>query len=635
MKKIISKLLLLIAFISARGDATFPESPFWPMAIGNKWLYEFEGNLTSSIVNSSFEIEVIDRVIKDGYTYWVVSGYPGKLGPFQNTTLKVRYNSKAKSYFYRTPSGDELPFLPMDPDGARTYGVSSGNAEGWDLADSMKYHVCQGCKNIGVDEWILKDGLGVISRTWFEPNGTWGNYVLREAFINGERFYPGYQEDGLNVEVRAKPDRTQVRFEMIIRNLSDDVKMLNYPSAKKFDFTVYNKNKTHVLWEASAGQFFLEALKKETLLPGEEIKIERTWNYYKRDSSLVEAGTLFVEGVLPLVENEITIGPIPFQAGSGLVVEGSSAIAEEILESPAIEIVVDYSKSLLDNINASSGRSIKQKVVINALENLFLQGKMEDHLVGVRVFGSSDNPGCNLTSLIHPLEPFKPYKALMSLEDLIPAGQSALTRALKSAYLDLKNHPGPKSIFLITDGGDSCDQNPTIIRDLLNNSSTDFTLEVFGFNLNSKLQSAYKKLAKDTGGSFHPFITLVELSSSLEDWSNVYLNGGQLEIVSENETGEGFVVVNAYGSIVASGVVGKPVRVLEGNYSIRVLGAKTLHVPGIDVSKGRRTIVFLEERIKELDELESIDVKVSEMNETEEDDDEKGDGKKGGRRGIR
>ena len=128
---------------------------------------------------------------------------------------------------------------------------------------------------------------------------------------------------------------------------------------------------------------------------------------------------------------------------------------------------------------------------------------------------------------------------------------------------------------------------------------------------------------------------MVELSSSLEDWSNVYLNGGQLEIVSENETGEGFVVVNAYGSIVASGVVGKPVRVLEGNYSIRVLGSKTLHVPGIDVSKGRRTIVFLEERIKELDELESIDVKVSEMNETEEDDDEKGDGKKGGRRGIR
>ena len=166
---------MLIAFISARGDATFPESPFWPMAIGNKWVYEFEGNLTSSIVNSSFEIEVIDRVIKDGYTYWVVSGYPGKLGPFQNTTLKVRYNSKARSYFYRTPSGDELPFLPMDPDGARTYGVSSGNAEGWALADSMKYHVCQGCINIGVDEWILKDGLGVISRTGFEPNGTWGN----------------------------------------------------------------------------------------------------------------------------------------------------------------------------------------------------------------------------------------------------------------------------------------------------------------------------------------------------------------------------------------------------------------------------------------------------------------------------
>ncbi len=632
--KFLSKIFLLIAFLSAKGDATFPETPFWPMAIGNKWIYEFEGNLTSSVVNSSFEIEVTDRVIKEGYTYWVVSGYPGKLGPFQNTTLKVRYNSKLKSYFYRTPSGEELPFLPMDPDGARTYGVSSGNAEGWDLTNSMKYHVCQGCKNIGIDEWILKDGLGVVSRNWYEPNGTWGNYVLREAFINGKHFYPGYEEDGLNVEVRAKPDRTQVRFEMIIRNLSDDVKMLNYPSAKKFDFIVYNKGKTKVLWQWSAGQFFLESIQKDVLLPGEEVKIERTWNYYKRDSDLVEAGTLFVEGVLPLVENSINIGPVPFQAGSGLVVEGSNAIAEEALDNPAIEIVVDYSKSLLDNINSSSGRSIKQKVVINALESLFLQGKMEDHLVGVRVFGSSDNPDCYLTSLIHPVEPFKPYKALMSLEDLIPAGESALTRSLKSAYLDLKNHPGPKSIFLITDGGDSCEENPTIIKDVLKSNSSDFTLEVFGFNLNSKLQSAYKALAKETGGSFHPFITLVELSSSLEDLSNVYLNGGQLEIVSENEKGEGFVVVNSYGSIVASGVVGKPVRILEGNYSVRVLGSKTLHVPGIDISKGRRTILFLEERIKELDELENIDVKVSDMNPVEEEKEDKS-GSKGGRRGIR
>ena len=68
MKKIISKLLLLIAFVSARGDATFPETPFWPMAIGNKWLYEFEGNLTSSIVNSSFSL------VGSGYIGWLYIG---------------------------------------------------------------------------------------------------------------------------------------------------------------------------------------------------------------------------------------------------------------------------------------------------------------------------------------------------------------------------------------------------------------------------------------------------------------------------------------------------------------------------------------------------------------------------------
>ncbi len=373
----------------------------------------------------------------------------------------------------------------------------------------------------------------------------------------------------------------------------------------------------------------------DTILPGEEVKIERTWNYYKRDSVLVEAGTLFVEGVLPIIDNEIRIGPVPFQAGSGLVVEGSNAIAEEILDNPALEIVVDYSKSLLDNINASSGRNTKHKVVLNGLENLFLQGKMEEDLVAVRVFGSNENSGCNLTSLIHPLEPFKPYKALIALEDMVPSGESSLTRALQSAYLDLKNHPGPKSIFLITDGGDSCGESPWDIARALNKNSSDFTLEVFGFNLSSKMQSAYKKLTKETGGSFHPFITLVELSSSLEDLSNVYMNGGQLEIVSSEQNSEGFVVVDSYGSIVASGFIGKPVRLLEGTYSVRVLGSKTLHVPSIDISKGRRTILFLEERLKELEELEAIDVKVSEMNKQTEEESEEKDSGTGGRRGIR
>ena len=85
-------------------------------------------------------------------------------------------------------------------------------------------------------------------------------------------------------------------------------------------------------------------------MPGEEVKHEVTWNYYNRDETLIRAGTLFVEGVLPLTENEIRIDSIPFQAGSGLVAEGSNAIAEERLKESALEIVIDYSKSMLDDI---------------------------------------------------------------------------------------------------------------------------------------------------------------------------------------------------------------------------------------------------------------------------------------------
>ena len=213
---------------------------------------------------------------------------------------------------------------------------------------------------------------------------------------------------------------------------------------------------------------------------------------------------------------------------------------------------------------------------MNGLENMFLSDVMDDHLVAARVFGSSDNPGCNLTSVIHPLEPFKPYKALISLEDLIPGtrGMSAIGRALTSAYHDLKDHSGPKSIFLITDGGDSCGNAKYIndLRDVLSGNAKykDFSIDVFGFNLDSKFMDLYKDFAQKTGGDFYPFGTFIELSSYLEDLSNVHLNGGQLEIVSENENGERFLVLDSYNSPVAYGSVGKPVRVLEGTYSIQI-----------------------------------------------------------------
>ena len=53
------------------------------------------------------------------------------------------------------------------------------------------------------------------------------------------------------------------------------------------------------------------------------------------------------------------------------------------------------------------------------------------------------------------------------------------------------------------------------------------------------------------------------------------------------------------------GLVGQSIPVPAGYYSVRILGDHPEQVPGITVSSGRRRLVFLEERLRELAALES------------------------------
>ncbi|MCH7493718.1 hypothetical protein IIA16_03275 [bacterium] len=590
----------LALVLGAAPKASLPDGPFWPMALGNSWTYRFTGNPAGQDVSTIITIEVMGRSEVGGRAYWLLSGYPGRMGPFDQQPLRVRWDPNSRMYVYLPRMGNELPFLPMDHEFTRTTTIRSGNAAGWGLAGAMRYVVCKDCKGKGKDEWLLRAGIGVLSRSW-DGQGSWGRYVLQSAVIRGRGVHPGITEGDLNVEARATPMADHLLMELFVRNLGDEAMILRFPTSMKFDFRVIDGARERVLWQWSAGRFFLQALQEHYLGPGEEIHVREAWNWTRGDGSFVVPGRMFLEGVLPGIGGDTVAGPVPFDGGPQ--VGGSnvlSSLAEEILGEPALELVVDYSSSMSFEL---AGRS-KMAVVQRGVENLLL-GFPEDILFAMRVFGSDAAPGCDRTNLVHPLGKLRPFVAVTRFLDLVPAGESALSRAIVSAALDLRVNEGPRSIFIITDGGDSCGQDPgSTVRALLAEGH-DFTLEVFGYSLPANLQTAYRRLAQSTGGDFHPFVSIVELASALEGAADIHLTGGELLVVSAERTNAPLLILDSYGQIAARGLVGQSIPLSAGYYSVRILGDNPEQIPGITVTKGRRRLVFLEERLRELAALES------------------------------
>lgn len=598
------RLGLLVAgfafVLGAAPKSTLPEGPFWPLALGNSWTYRFSGNPAGQEVTTTITIEVMGRREVMGRAYWLLSGYPGRMGPFDQQPLRVRYNPDAGMYVYLPTTGGELPFLPMDQENSRTTTIRSGNAAGWDLEGGMRYVVCKDCKGAGTDEWLLRSGVGVLSRSW-NVQGGWGRYVLQRAVVGGRSVYPGVTKGDLNVEARATPMADHLLMELFVRNLGDEEMILRFPTSMKYDFRVIDGPRQRVLWQWSAGRFFLQALQDHYLGPGEEIHVQETWNWIRGDGNAVEPGRMFLEGVLPGLGEETVAGPVPFDGGPQVGDSNvQNSLAEEILGQPALGLVVDYSASMAYELASRS----KMAVVQRGVENLVL-GMPEDSLFAFRVFGSDAAQGCERTESVHALGPLRTFAAITKFLDLVPAGESAISRAIVSSALELRANDGPRSIFIITDGGDSCGQDPgSTVRALLAEGH-EFTLEVFGYSLPPDLQTAYRRLAQTTGGDFHPFVSVVELASALESTAAVHLTGGQLMVISAERPDAPLLILDSYGQIAGRGLVGRPIPLPAGNYSVRVLGDHPEQVPGLLVTEGRRRLLFLEERMRELSAMET------------------------------
>ncbi|MFN8660076.1 MAG: hypothetical protein U0105_27315 [Candidatus Obscuribacterales bacterium] len=199
----------------------------------------------------------------------------------------------------------------------------------------------------------------------------------------------------------------------------------------------------------------------------------------------------------------------------------------------SILVLVDASRSMSEKINGSLvggmlglGAQAKDQQKMDAakvvLENTLARIPLDVSL-GLRVFGqtfNNDGNDCLQTALLVPVGKNNRRIIRDAVGTLKPFGLTPLTYALYQAEKDLEPIEGNKTIILISDGVDTCGQDPCELIRRLEARGIHIKIDIVGLGLGHGAQGMDAKrqlncISEASGGKFYDANTAGELLDSI------------------------------------------------------------------------------------------------------------------------
>jgi hypothetical protein len=244
-----------------------------------------------------------------------------------------------------------------------------------------------------------------------------------------------------------------------------------------------------------------------------------------------------------------------------------------------VEIILDTSGSMRKNL----GKPKRIDVAKRALRELLSETLPEGVPVALRTFGAkgkSDAARCR-TRLTYPLQPLDRADAT-DLVDRLSAKKGTKTpiaAALAAVASDLAAVDGPRTIVLITDGGESCDGNPEAEIAALRAGGLDVRVNIVGFALSDEeLKSQMAEWAATGGGSYFDATNAQGLVDSI------------VAAVSPP-----FRVYGPSGDIIAEAAAdGEPIELEPGSYRVEILTDPLLVFEHVEVESGETVTLAAE-----------------------------------------
>jgi len=265
-------------------------------------------------------------------------------------------------------------------------------------------------------------------------------------------------------------------------------------------------------------------------------------------------------------EHQIRILPA---TGSLQVVLSDEAQAQRGRLPKDILLVLDLSSSMKEPFEGSTKIAIAKEVIRDVLESL-PQGAE----VGLRTFHR-----CGQSELEVPIQPLHEGVFLEVLKDLATYGTTPLAHTIRQIPGDLAGREGPHLIIFVTDGIETCDEDPVAAAEQLAESGVDIIFRLVGYNIlyraGQTARVQLQAISEAMDGSYTDVSTKAQLAETLRLG---------LPLV--------YRILDSSGTAVWEGVVGEaPVELPHGTYSIVVETEPQLVIDEFTVGPGEQLTI--------------------------------------------
>lgn len=172
-------------------------------------------------------------------------------------------------------------------------------------------------------------------------------------------------------------------------------------------------------------------------------------------------------------------------------------LAQEAAGPARAVLILDASGSMWGKIQGRAKIDIARTTIAQLIEGL----DTDLHL-GLMVYGHRKRGDCADIEMLIPPGPVDKAAFIKTVNAIVPRGRTPITDSLVQAAQALKHTEEKATVILVSDGIETCDQDPCLAVKELKSLGIDFTAHVVGFDLGDDEQEAIRCIAETTGGEF-------------------------------------------------------------------------------------------------------------------------------------
>lgn len=135
---------------------------------------------------------------------------------------------------------------------------------------------------------------------------------------------------------------------------------------------------------------------------------------------------------------------------------------------------------------------------------------------GLTAYGHRRKGDCADVEVLIPIGSADRQTLLIKVEELQPKGKTPLAASVGLVAQGLKAHENETTIVLVTDGIETCDNDPCGAVRALKDSGIKFVLHVVGFDVDDKAKAQLECMARAGGGRYFAAVDAAGLADALE-----------------------------------------------------------------------------------------------------------------------